>query len=216
MINPHKITKDFEEAVAQYTGAPYAVAVDNESNALYLCLEYQKRIGFWDTKEPVEIPKHTYVSVPCEIIRAGGTVEFMQSVTHLTGPYFLGNTRIVDSALRFTYDMYVPCSLMCLSFTGPYKHLKLGKGGMILTDDEEAYKWFKRARFSGRREMSYHEDNLDMMGINCYMMPEIAARGLLLMGQFYDKDGNPKKNDDITLPYPDLSKFPIYKNKTLW
>lgn len=36
---------------------------------------------------------------------------------------------------------------------GPYKHLKLGKGGTILTDNEEAYKWFKRARFSGRNEM---------------------------------------------------------------
>jgi hypothetical protein len=42
------------------------------------------------------------------------------------------------------------------------------------------------------------------------MMPELAARGLLLMGQFYDMLGNKKHNQDLELPYPDLSKFPIY------
>ena len=41
------------------------------------------------------------------------------------------------------------------------------------------------------------------------MMPELAARGLLLMGQFYDGE-KPIKNKDKTMPYPDLSKFPIY------
>ena len=99
---------------------------------------------------------------------------------------------------------------MCISFTGPYKHFKLSKGGAILTDDYAAYLWFKRARYSGRRECSYHDDNLDMIGWNFYMMPELATRGLLLMGQFYDINGKPKKNEDLELPYPDLSKFPIY------
>ena len=100
---------------------------------------------------------------------------------------------------------------MCISFTGPYKHFKLSKGGAILTDDYQAYLWFKRARYSGRRECSYHDDNFDMIGWNFYMMPELAARGLLLMDQFYDKTTNqPKVLDDLKLPYPDLSKFKIY------
>ena len=99
---------------------------------------------------------------------------------------------------------------MCVSFTGPYKHFKLSKGGAILTDDKNAYRWFKRARYSGRRECSYFEDNLDMLGWNFYMMPELAARGLLLMNQFYDRQGNKIHNKDLTLPYPDLSKFKIY------
>jgi hypothetical protein len=43
------------------------------------------------------------------------------------------------------------------------------------------------------------------------MMPELAARGLLLMNQFYNIDGTKKFNEDLELPYPDLSKFPIYK-----
>jgi hypothetical protein len=43
------------------------------------------------------------------------------------------------------------------------------------------------------------------------MMPELAARGLLLMSQFYNPDGTKKHNEDLELPYPDLSKFKIYK-----
>ena len=100
---------------------------------------------------------------------------------------------------------------MCLSFTGPYKTLKLSKGGAIITDDYQAMLWFKRARFSGRRETSYHDDYFDMLGWNFYMMPELAARGLLMMTQFYDMKGNPKHNEDLELPYPDLSKFDVYK-----
>jgi hypothetical protein len=113
--------------------------------------------------------------------------------------------------MRNTSNMYIPDSFMCLSFSGVYKHLKLGKGGAILCDDYQAYRWFKRARFSGRNECSYHTDDFDMLGWNFYMMPEIAARGLLLMGQFYSVDGSPKHNEDVCLPYPDLSAFSIYK-----
>ena len=49
-----------------------------------------------------------------------------------------------------------------------------------------------------------------MLGWNFYMMPELAARGLLLMNQFYDFDGKKKHQDDIQMNYPDLSKFKIY------
>jgi hypothetical protein len=51
-----------------------------------------------------------------------------------------------------------------------------------------------------------------MLGWNFYMMPELAARGLLMMTQFYNLDGTKKHNEDLELPYPDLSKFEIYKN----
>ena len=129
----------------------------------------------------------------------------------IKGPYRLFPSNVVDSALRFTADMYVSGTHMCLSFTGPYKTLKLSKGGAIITDDYQAMLWFKRARFSGRRECSYHDDNFDMLGWNFYMMPELSARGLLMMTQFYNLDGTKKHNADLELPYPDLSKYEIYK-----
>lgn len=202
----HKITEEFEKELCKYTGAPYAVAVDNQSNALFLALMYEKVLG-----KTITIPSRTYPSVPCEIIHAGAKVKFAPMETNkLKGAYRLFPTNVWDSALRFTYNMYLPGTHMCLSFTGPYKHLKLSKGGAILTDDEQAYKWFKRARFSGRNECSYHEDHFDMLGWNFYMMPELAARGILMMSQFY-KDGRPIENEDLELPYPDLSKFDVYK-----
>ena len=52
-----------------------------------------------------------------------------------------------------------------------------------------------------------------MLGWNFYMMPEIAARGLRDMAQFYDPAGNPIKNRDIEMAYPDLSQFKIYRGE---
>ncbi|MCK9431873.1 MAG: DegT/DnrJ/EryC1/StrS family aminotransferase [Candidatus Omnitrophica bacterium] len=206
----HKITARFEEALCKYTGAPYAVTVDNMSNALFLSLKYENIEG-----REITIPERTYPSVPCEIIHAGGRVKFSRvEGKSIKGAYLLSGSRTVDSALRFTAGMYIPGTFMCLSFTGPYKHLKLSKGGAILTDDKAAYDWFKRSRFSGRRECSYHDDALDMLGWNFYMMPEIAARGLLLITNFYERDGTPKKNEDLEIEYPDLSQFEIYHNAT--
>jgi hypothetical protein len=244
MMNPHKITAEFEQALCEYTGAPYTVAIDNCSNALFLALYYELKIkdGYFykqvNGRYIIEVPRHTYPAVPNEVIHAGGKVDFvdnnfynaLQDIDNpngtITGCYQLRPTNVWDSALSFTCNMYKPKSHMCLSFTGPYKHLKLGKGGAILTDDVYAYHWFKRARFSGRQECSYHDDNFDaridinpdsvcsvppVAGWNFYMMPEIAARGLQMMTQFYNQDGTPKHNEDLCLPYPDLSKFNLWK-----
>lgn len=205
-MNPHDVTKAFEDALSKYTGAPYVITVDNASNALFLCLMYEEIKG-----KEITIPCRTYPSVPCEIIHAGGKVKFSKvKGKTFTGAYQLKPTKVWDSALCFTWNMFKPNTHMCVSFTGPYKHFKLSKGGAILTDDSKAADWFKRARYSGRRPIPYHEDNFDMLGWNFYMMPEIASRGLLLMGQFY-KDGKPLRNPDLTLPYPDLSKFNVYQ-----
>jgi len=211
MKNVYDITNEFEEKLAQYTGAKYAVTLDNMSNALFLALYYEKNVKKSIKTDSITIPNRTYPSVPCEIIHAGLKVKWeVQSENTITGAYQLKGSNVWDSALSFTGDMYIPGSYMCVSFTGPYKHFKLSKGGAILTDNHEAYLWFKRARYSGRRECSYHDDNLDMLGWNFYMMPELAARGLLLMNQFYNLDGSKKQNPDLTLPYPDLSKFEVY------
>ena len=207
----YKITDDFEQMLAQYTGAKYAITLDNMSNALFLALYYEKNVTKSITSKYITIPNRTYPSVPCEIIHAGLKVKWkMVEGKTITGAYELGGSNVWDSALTFTADMYKPGTHMCISFTGPYKHFKLSKGGAILTDSLEAYHWFKRARYSGRRECSYHDDNLDMLGWNFYMMPELAARGVLLMNQFYNMDGTKKYQEDLTLPYPDLSQFKIY------
>ena len=201
----YKVTEDFETALSKYTGAPYVVTVDNQSNGLFLALMYENVKG-----KEISIPSRTYPSVPCEIIHAGGKVNFEKvKGKFLSGAYQLKPTKVWDAALLFSHNMYKKGTHMCCSFTGPYKTFKLSKGGCILTDDHDAYLWFKRARYSGRRECSYHDDNFDMIGWNLYMMPELAARGLLLMSQFYNGE-KPIKNKPVKMPYPDLSKYKIY------
>ena len=174
----HQITADFESSLSNYTGAPYVVTLDNASNALFLSLYYENNIKKSIESNIVTCPSRTYPSVPCEIIHAGLKIKWEKvKGKTITGAYQLKGSNVWDAALRFTYNMYKPKTHMCLSFTGPYKHFKLSKGGAILTDSHEAYLWFKRARYSGRRECSYHDDNFDMIGWNFYMMPELAARG---------------------------------------
>lgn len=212
----HKITAEFEEELCKYTGAPYCVCVDNQSNALFLALFYYKNfiLEIEEDGYGLEIPSHTYPSVPCEMIHAGFRVDFINSSPLLKGEYQLYPSPVWDSALRFTANMYRPGQFQCISFTGPYKHFKLGKGGAILCDNEEAYKWFKKARFSGRDECSYLEDDFDnnpVIGWNFYMPVETATRGLHMILQFYNRDGSKKENEDLELPYPDLSKFKLFR-----
>jgi hypothetical protein len=98
MKNVYDITNEFEKRLSDYTGAPYVVTVDNQSNALFLALMYEKING-----QEITIPSRTYPSVPCEIIHAGGKVKFkpVKGKT-LTGAYQLEPTNVWDSALSFT------------------------------------------------------------------------------------------------------------------
>ena len=190
-MNPYGIVNQFEELIAKYANSPYAVAVDTCSAAIFLCCKYL------DVKK-VTIPCHTYVSVPCSIIHAGGTVGF--SDYKWRGIYYLDPYPIVDAACRFRKGMYEKGTFYCLSFQYR-KRLPIGRGGMILTDNAEAVKWFKLARFSGRHEVPLTEDTPEMVGWHCYMEPERAAKGMTLMMNV-EAD-----NPDLAFDYPDLSSF---------
>lgn len=198
--NPYKIVKMFEEEVAHYTGAPYAVSVNSCTNALFLACKY---VGV-EGKEVI-IPKRTYLSPPQSIMQAGAKLVFED--IPWKGIYQLKPFPIYDAAKRFTSNMYVPGSLMCLSFHIK-KHLKIGKGGMILTDDQKVVEWVKKARYEGRAEVAYHEDNICTEGWNMYMTPEQATRGLMLM-QNYPQDVPDLPEDP---PYRDLTEFDLFKD----
>jgi len=200
--NPYKIVRMFEEEIAHYTGAPFAVSVDSCTNALFLACKYL------EVKE-VTIPSKTYLSVPMSIIHAGGEVVFNTSPTanHWKGIYKLEPYPIYDSAKRLTSNMYIPGSFMCLSFHIK-KQLGIGKGGMILTDNEQAVEWFKKARYEGRSEKYYKEDSIESYGWNMYMSPQEASQGLCLMQNY------PEHNRDLDElnGYRDLTEFPIFKD----
>jgi len=204
--NPYKIVRLFEEEVAEYTGAPYAVSVDNCTNALFLCLMYMKFIG--TNINEVIIPTKTYLSVPQSIIHAGYEPIFDKRIktNNWSGIYQLKPFNIYDAAKRLTSNMYIFNSFMCLSFHIK-KQLSIGKGGMILTDNKEAVEWFKIARYEGRSEKFYHEDDIKMLGWNMYMTPQQAAHGLALMQNYSESVVDLNENNG----YRDLTEFTIFK-----
>jgi dTDP-4-amino-4,6-dideoxygalactose transaminase len=206
MHNPYKVVKLFEEEVADYTGAPYAVSVDNCTNALFLSLMYMREKHGKSIKE-VKIPSKTYLSVPQSIIHAGFEPVFDSTINDWKGIYQLDPFPIYDAAKRFTSNMYIPGSFMCLSFHIK-KHLKIGKGGMILTDSEEAVDWFKTARYEGRSEKLYHEDDIKTLGWNMYMTPQQASHGLALMQNYPVNVPDLGENNG----YRDLTEFTVFKN----
>ena len=196
--NPYKIVEMFEETIADYTGAPYAIAVNSSTNALFLCCKYLN-------VETVTLPARTYLSVPQSVLHAGGNLQFEE--IKWKGIYQLKPYPIYDAAKRFTAGMYIPGSYMTLSFHIK-KHLKMGKGGIILTDNTEAAEWFAKARYEGRGKLKYHEDNIEICGWNMYMTPQEAAHGLALMQNF------PEHNEDLPEdpPYRDLREFDLFKD----
>lgn len=198
--NPYNIVRMFEEEVALYTGAPYAVSVDSCTNALFLCCKYLN-VG------EVVVPKKTYLSVPMSVIHAGGKVVFEDRIWK--GIYQLSPYPIYDAAKRFTSGMYIPGTFMCLSFHIK-KILSISKGGMILTDDYRAVEWFTQARYEGRHETSYKRDDITMLGWNMYMTPQQAAHGLALMQNIPEVNGDLDEGGGEG--YRDLTEFTVFKD----
>jgi dTDP-4-amino-4,6-dideoxygalactose transaminase len=213
-VNPHQVTKDFEAALCEYTGAPYAVAVTSCTSALLLACAWHMRrepgrlVATMrvdaDARPVVEIPRRTYVSVPQSIVHAGGRVAFRDE--DWIGSYQLKPFPIWDCARRFTGGMFAPGQMQCVSFHAA-KILGDTQGGAILHDDPAADAWLRRARFDGRREgVAPKDDTFDVIGWHCYLSPDVSARLLFHLSVL------PKFNYDLPNdPYPDLSTFEVFR-----
>lgn len=215
-MSPHQVTKDFERALCEYTGAPYAVAVNSCTMALLLAVKWHLKddpltclIFGREYRRPrsIEIPRHTYISVPMSILHAGGQPVFRDE--DWIGCYKLEPLPVWDSARWFTQDMYQagdPGDFICVSFHAS-KTLGIEQGGAILHDNPEADAWLRRARFDGRTEgVAPKDDAFKQVGWHCYMNPSTAAQGLLKLHSL------PRHNDPLPNDlYPDLSKMEIFK-----
>lgn len=217
-VSLHQVTKDFEAALCEYTGAPYAVTTTSCTMALLLAVGWhlrfraaEDRTGMlsWHGRPPVDIPKRTYVSVPMSIIHAGGRPTFREE--DWIGAYQLKPLPVWDSARRFTKGLHFITTgefggMVCVSFHWS-KTLGIQQGGAILHDDAGADAWLRRARFDGRTEgVAPKDDTFTQIGWHCYMSPEVAAEGLMRLS-FLPKHNAPLLNDD----YPDLSEMEIFK-----
>jgi dTDP-4-amino-4,6-dideoxygalactose transaminase len=194
------VVRDFEKAIASYCGAPYAVTTTSCTSALLISLNWfaSTRPALW-----VEIPKLTYVGVPMSVVNSGHKLKFRDE--DWQGAYRLYPYPLFDSARRLRKGMYEPGTMICLSLHWS-KHLGVSQGGVILTDDDEAVDYLKRARFDGRREgIAPMDDTFDLIGHHCYMAPATAAEGLTRLALL--------PNDNADLPrseYADLSLAPCF------
>ena len=201
-MNPYLIVGELEKRISEWAGAPYGVAVESGSAAIFLSLMWHKnKYGHIGT---VTIPSRTYPSVPCSIIHAGGKVRFDD--IDWAGEYELWPLKIWDSALRFRKGMYHG-GMQCIS-GHIKKRLNVGRMGMILLDDKDAYEWLKRARFDGRNPVPLQEDNLTQLGWNLYLSPPDAARAIQIFEVLRDKDLPDLPVEEQK--YSDLSLYKIY------
>lgn len=199
MKNAFGVVEEFENRVAAYAGARHAVAVDCCTSAIFLSLKYLQTVSSALPRE-ITLPARTYVSVPMACIHAGFRVRFEDF--DWKGIYQIRPLNVFDGAKRFRRGMYEG-GLHCLSFHAK-KLLNIGRGGMVLTDDEHAAKWLRKARYDGREGRPYPQEEISMLGWHCYLQPEQAARGLLLLDVFAEGQ------DDQEEDYPDLRTFPVF------
>ena len=188
--DPREVIDMFEKKVAEFAGSKYAISVDCCSNGIFLCLKYLQSIGELKKNDEIIIPDRTYISVPMQIKHA--ELNFRLEDFEWKGIYQLKGTRILDGAGRFTENMFVGGeALQVLSFQIK-KIIPIGKGGLILTNDEKAYNWLKLASYDGRDLTTPYTDgnHIKMFGYHMYMTPEDAARGIILM------DRKSKVNED--------------------
>lgn len=165
--------KEFEQALAQFTGAPYAVMTDCCTHAIELCLRV-------DRIKRCSIPAHTYLSIPMTLHKLN--IEFDYTDIEWVGEYQLTGTRVWDSARLLKQDMYRSGMLQCLSF-GNDKPLAIGRGGAVLTDDVEVYSELKRKCYDGR-DLSispWEQQKIFHVGYHYKPTIEEAVRGLELL-----------------------------------
>ena len=192
--------KKFEEEIAEFYGAPHAVAVDCCTHALELCLRYTQAYE-------VTFPTRTYISVPFlgEKLKLKWSWDPKEWIEY----YYIGNTKIIDAAVFWEEGGYVPGTLMCLSFQFQ-KHLSLGRGGMILTDDEYAAEQLKKMSYDGRLpDEPWRNQNINSMGYHYYMTPETAERGLFAFWDALEK--TPRKW--AWEEWPDLRQMDVFNNE---
>jgi len=187
----------FEKKIADLFGAPYAVAVDCCTHGLELCLRFNKA-------KIIEVPKHTYISVPFLANKLNIKLKWKDEKWQ---NYYYITDNIIDAAVLWERDSYIKGMFMCISFQFR-KHLSLGRGGIILTDNLQAAKELKKMSYDGRDpNVPWRDQNISSMGYHYYMTPETAELGLKKLEKAILT--TPKKwtiND-----WPDLTKMKIFK-----
>ena len=189
---------EFESIVSKWFGAKYGIAVDSCTHGIELCLRH---IGI----EEVEVPKRTYLSIPFLSNKLNVPLKWKDE--DWRDYYEIGNTGVYDAAVLWRENSYIPNTMMCLSFQFQ-KHLSLGRGGMILLDDEDSYKSLRKMVYDGREpNIPWRDQNIDTIGYHYYMTPETAKLGIKKFEDAVNETPRKWKLDD----WPDLTQLEVFK-----
>lgn len=193
------VIENFENKIANFYGAPYAVAVDCCTHGLELCLRHTKALE-------IEVPKHTYISVPFLADKLGISLKWKDENWV---DYYNITPSIIDAAVLWKPNSYIPNTFMNVSFQYR-KHLSLGRGGVILTDDKEAAEELKKMSYDGRLpDIPWRDQDISSIGYHYYMTPETAQLGLNKL-EYAIK--TPPVQWTI-VDWPDLTKMAVFANR---
>ena len=193
------IIKEFENKVAGFFGSSYAIAVDSCTHGIELCLRHQK-LSY------INVPKRTYISIPFLAKKLGIQLQWTDEVW--TNYYKLNDhfKPIYDAAVLWKKNSYIPGTFMCVSFQFR-KHLSLGRGGIILTDNKKEAIELKKMSYDGRLpDIPWREQDIENIGYHYYMTPETAELGLKKLP---DAIKNKPKEWSIN-DWPNVSKMKVF------
>ena len=188
---------EFENKLAQFFGSPYAIAIDCCTHGVELSLRYTKA-------QVIEVPKHTYLSIP--FLAHKLNIELKWKDDNWRDYYYLTD-KVIDAAVLWKKDSYIPGTYMSISFQYQ-KHLSLGRGGVILTDDKIAAEELKKMSYDGRLpNIPWREQNITSIGYHYYMTPETAQLGLSKL----ENAINTQPRQWVIEDWPDLTNMKIFK-----
>ncbi len=191
------VVTEFEKKIAEFFGAPYAIAVDACIHGVELSLRYTN-------VDSISVPKNTYLSIPFLFRKLNIDLEWRNEDWK---DYYYITDRVVDAAVLWKKDSYISGTFMSLSFQYQ-KHLSLGRGGMILTDNKEAAIQLKKMSYDGRLpNIPWRDQNIDTVGYHYYMTPETAQLGLDKLPKAIETEPKQWTVND----WPDLTQMEIFK-----
>ena len=195
-MNFNTIT-EFEQKIADFFGAKHAIAVDSCTHGIEISLRYTNA-------KYINCPKRTYLSIPFLAKKLNISLNWKNE--NWIDYYYLTDN-IIDAAVLWKKNSYISNTFMSISFQHQ-KHLSLGRGGMILTDNSEAAYVLKKMSYDGRSPNTpWRDQNIDTVGYHYYMTPETAQLGLEKLPKAIETEPRQWTVND----WPDLTKMEIFK-----
>jgi dTDP-4-amino-4,6-dideoxygalactose transaminase len=192
-----QVITEFENKIAEFFGAPYAIAVDSCTHGVELALRYTQA-------DHIIVPKNTYLSIP--FLANKLWIDLFWKDEDWINYYYLTN-QVIDAAVLWKPNSYIPGTFMGISFQYQ-KHLSLGRGGVILTDNKEAAIQLKKMSYDGRLpNIPWRDQNINTIGYHYYMTPETAQLGLEKLPKAIETPPRQWVVND----WPDLTQMDIFK-----